>query len=339
MSKEIQIFPINENIDIYSFKIGKLFKLAVLGEGTFSKVLLVEKESKTADEDSNRFAIKINKKFALEGSERPDDLSFMEIRLINIMAEIHHPNLVHLIDIDFSNEDGETRILMNYLPTDLKRFFQENKDNQNVMNEKFFKNIAFQILSGVYYLHEKKFIHRDLKLENLLYDSKKNNVQICGFGLSRRIGNEINTKLTEVGTSPYMPPEVILGSLNYSTEFDIWSVGCILVEICTGDILFNSKNSLGLIKEMFKIFGSFNEVLLPDIENLPLFKLLKNIPASKGIGLTNYIKSKKKFNFENDSFFDLIEKMLDVNKYNRITAKDCLIHIYFSEFNCNGVIE
>ena len=51
------------------------------------------------------------------------------------------------------------------------------------MNEKFFKNISYQILSGINYLHQNMIIHRDLKLENILYDKEKNIVKITDFGL------------------------------------------------------------------------------------------------------------------------------------------------------------
>ena len=55
---------------------------------------------------------------------------------------------------------------------------------------------------------------------------------------------EVNNKYTNVGTPAYQPPELLLGLDHYSTSFDIWSVGCIFVAICTGKILFGEKNSL-----------------------------------------------------------------------------------------------
>ena len=222
---------------------------------------------------------------------------------------------------------------MDYLPTDLYKFFQEKKDDPKYMNEKFFKKISYQILQGVNHLHEKKIMHRDLKLENILFDAEKEICRIGDFGLSREYDFDTKVQYTDVGTFPYKPPELILGLTHYSCAFDIWSVGCILVEICTGCRLFGENNSLGVLKLMFKIFGTFNENILHGFKNFPASKLLEYLPQTEdGIGLVNYIMAKQKFNLSCD-FYDLIEKMLCIDPTRRINAKDCLNHSWFSNMN------
>ena len=208
----------------------------------------------------------------------------------------------------------------------------ENKDNKKVMNEEFFKKIAYQILQGINYLHQNRIMHRDLKLENILYDESKEICRIGDFGLSRQFDYDVTSQYTDVGTFPYKPPELILGLTHYSTAFDIWSIGCVFVEICTGRHLFGEDNSLGVLKLMYKIFGSFNETILPGFKNFPSSKLLDNLPQTKGIGLINYIKSNQKFELSND-FYDIIEKMLCINPMKRINAKECLTHPWFSNMN------
>lgn len=59
---------------------------------------------------------------------------------------------------------------------------------------------------------------------------------------------------------------------------------------------------------MYKIFGSFNDDILPGFKNFPNSKIIESLPVTKGIGLVNYIKENKKFDFANDDFFNLIEK-------------------------------
>ena len=248
------------------------------------------------------------------------------------MNKIRHPNVINLEEFNLCREEREVWILMDYVPTDLGKFYAKNKDNKDVMNENFFKNIAFQIINGANYLHQNMIMHRDLKLENILYDEEKKIARIGDFGLSRQFDYDKETQYTDVGTFPYKPPEVILGLTHYSTAFDIWSIGCILVEICTGSHLFGEDNDLGVIKLMYKIFGSFNETNLPGFNKFPLSKKLENLPESKGFGLVNYIKSNQKFDFENNHFYDLIEKMLCIDSNKRISAKDCLSHPWFSNF-------
>ena len=250
------------------------------------------------------------------------------------MKKIKHPNVINLVDYKFCHEDREVWILMDYLPTDLSKFYAENYANPRVMNEKFFKNIAHQILSGVNYLHQNRIIHRDLKLENILYDETKNIARIGDFGLSRQYDYDINCQYTNVGTYPYKPPELILGLSQYSTSFDIWSLGCIFVEIVINSHLFGEDNELGVIKLMMNIFGTFNEKLLPGYKDFPNSKrLLENIQECQGIGLVNYIKKNQKFEFENENFYDLIVQMLCVDPTKRYSAKKCLEHPWFSEYN------
>ena len=344
MSKEkILSFEVNSNKTYYNFRKGKYKKTKTLGEGSFGKVILVEKVDPNAPNDSKCFAIKISKRFKKVSKrnknpgiisveeEKPREINFIEIRELVIMRKINHPNVMNLKDFKLCREDREIWILMDYIPLDLGKFLSQNKANKEVMNEKFFKNISYQILSGINYLHQNMIIHRDLKLENILYDKEKNIVKITDFGLSRYFDFDISARYTDVGTFPYKPPELILGCTYYSTNFDIWSLGCILIEIVTGCHLFGESDALGVLKLMFKIFGSFNEKTLPGFKNFPSSKILENLPETSGIGLINYIKDKKLFDFENDDFYDLIEKMLFIDPTKRISAKECLCHPWLSK--------
>jgi serine/threonine protein kinase len=343
MSKQkIQYYEVNDNKPLYKFKRNSYKKIKTLGEGSFGKVILVKKDNQTNESDSNIFALKISKRFKRvskksgpdEKDEKPIELNFIEIRELIIMKKIKHPNVINLVDYKFCHEDREVWILMDYLPTDLSKFYAENYSNPRVMNEKFFKNIAHQILSGVNYLHQNRIIHRDLKLENILYDEEKNIARIGDFGLSRQYDYDINCQYTNVGTYPYKPPELILGLSQYSTSFDIWSLGCIFVEIVINSHLFGEDNELGVIKLMMNIFGTFNEKLLPGYKDFPNSKrLLENIQECQGIGLVNYIKKNQKFEFENENFYDLIVQMLCVDPTKRYSAKKCLEHPWFSEYN------
>jgi cyclin-dependent kinase 2 len=296
--------------------------------------------------NSNYFALKMCKKFRVSEKkqtdanekpnkeEKPKDLNFLELRELIIMKRIKHQNVINLIDYNIGHQDCQVWILMEYIPTDLFQFLSKNHANTKVMNEKFFKNIAYQILDGVNYLHQHMIIHRDLKLENILYDETNNKVKIGDFGLSRQIDYEVDHHYTIAGTCPYQSPELILGSTNYSTAIDIWSVGCIFVLFVTYTHLFGSDNALNVLKLMINIFGSFNETLLPGYNYFPnskIFKIFEKTKECKGIGLVNYIKSKKLFDFENDDFYDLIEKMLYVDPTKRINAEKCLSHPWFAK--------
>ena len=351
MSKEVfNISEIDNSISIYNFKSGNYEKIRTLGSGSFGKVLLVKKLTSKNLEDSMNFALKINRRIELNtGNENQsvneptkekdknvkkfNEITNIElVEMSNLKRLSHHQNIVNIIDINFSNE--ESWILMEYVPTDLRKFFWKNKNNKKYMNEKFFKNIAYQIICGVKFIHSELIVHRDLKPENIFYDDKNNIVKIGDFGLSVKLDFNPEREYSSAGTYPYMPPDVILGLKKYGNSFDIWSVGCVLFEICTASRLIDCKPDDAaevVLQLMYNIFGSFNDNILPGYKSFPRSYYLNNLKETKGIGLNNLIKEKKKFEFENDNFFDLIGKMLCINPTKRISAKDCLSHPWFDD--------
>ena len=212
------------------------------------------------------------------------------MREIIIMKMLKHLNVMNLIDLKTCSENKNIWMLMDYLPTNLSKCFAKNKNNSKIMNEKFFKSIAYQILDGVNYLHQNMIIHSDLRLENILYDETKNIVRIGDFAKSRQFDYDINFRYSDVGILQYKPPEVIFGLGYYSTAYDIWSLGCIFVEVITNCHLFGDDNALGVIQSIIKIFGSFDEKILTGYKNFPNSKILEKIQKCEGIGLVNYIK-------------------------------------------------
>ena len=119
--------------------------------------------------------------------------------------------------------------------------FSLNKENPKIMNEKFYKNISYQIISGINFLHSERIIHRDIKLENILYYEKRNLTKIRDFGHSRTFDYCLENKYTDVGTYPYKQPEILLGLRKYTMAFDIWWIGCRLVQICSISLLFGAE--------------------------------------------------------------------------------------------------
>lgn len=87
----------------------------------------------------------------------------------------------------------------------------------------------YQITLALNYLHISKLIHRDLKPSNILVNSDCS-AKICDFGLVRYLGTDIetgNTMTEGVATRWYRAPEILLGSNDYGTQADMWSLGCV----------------------------------------------------------------------------------------------------------------
>ncbi|OMJ11193.1 Cell division control protein 2-like protein [Smittium culicis] len=113
----------------------------------------------------------------------------------------------------------------------------------------------YQLLCGVEYTHRHKVLHRDLKPQNLLI-SKKGELKIADYGLSRASGIPVSSYSNKVVTLWYRAPDVLMGSSKYGEDIDMWSVGCIFGEMVTGRPLFPGVSIQDELLKIFKILGT-----------------------------------------------------------------------------------
>lgn len=198
------------------------------------------------------------------------------LREITLLKKLNHQHIIKLHDVMI--HDQYISLLLDYCDCDLKFYIYHN----NVV----FNNILsffHQICLGVNYLHENNIMHRDLKPENiLLYHN--NIIKICDFGLSIYTSSQINYSYNVV-TLYYRAPEVLL-KLKYGKSIDIWSLGCILVEMLTQQILYKGN----YVKEMLSLIDQINLHQL-SIENdiLQLILQLLTIKDNERITIQNVL--------------------------------------------------
>lgn len=109
----------------------------------------------------------------------------------------------------------------------------------------------YQLLRGLKYIHSANVLHRDLKPSNLLLNANCD-LKICDFGLARTT-SETDFMTEYVVTRWYRAPELLLNCSEYTAAIDVWSVGCILMEIIRREPLFPGKDyvqQLALITEV-----------------------------------------------------------------------------------------
>ncbi|KAK1236529.1 ATP binding [Marasmius sp. AFHP31] len=179
---------------------------------------------------------------------------------IELLQEMQHDNIVQYLYS--SLEDDCLNIFLEYVPggsvTALLR-------NYGAFEETLVKNFVRQILQGLSYLHERGIIHRDIKGANILVDNK-GGVKISDFGISKKVdmqaltGNRAHRPSLQ-GSVFWMAPEVVKQT-THTEKADIWSVGCLVVEMLTGE---HPWAQLSQMQAIFKIGSSAKPTIPSDI--------------------------------------------------------------------------
>lgn len=167
---------------------------------------------------------------------------------IDLLLSIDHPNIVKFINryVEPINQHSVSTYLIMEKVNSGELF--ERIINKSKLREDETKALFKQLLSGLFYLHQKNIIHRDIKPENILlditprqsgqqqqtgpwdeneYDIK---VKIADFGLAKFIG-ELQFTNTLCGTPAYVAPEILSNQINYTTKADLWLAG-VLLYVC-----------------------------------------------------------------------------------------------------------
>ena len=195
-------------------------------------------------------------------------------------------------------------------------------------------NVCFQMLLIIQAFHSYGLVHRDIKPSNFLISSE-NIVTLIDFGLSRKISHGFNnaqsSRYTDsVGTYFYRAPEIILGDSNYSTEIDIWSLGCTLYEMITRENLFSKCNTdADIANQIIQIFGLPNEKEMKNLSTLPNKDLFLNCKKRSTLTPDEFFEDKIPEEFK--PMKNLLLQMLQIDPKKRITADDALNNVVLSD--------
>lgn len=133
------------------------------------------------------------------------------------------------------------------------RYLQPTSDAENRLTEDESRYIIKQIVAGLAYLHSKRIVHRDIKLDNILITRRQNAnsgtiedyiVKIGDMGFAKEMRNDLNETL--VGTPLNMAPEMLVRNECYDAKVDIWSLGTILFQMLVGKRPFSGKSLMDL---------------------------------------------------------------------------------------------
>ena len=263
-------------------------KVRNLGSGSYGTVYLAKNNLK-----DNLVAIKVIEKIP---ANIIDD---MEIKNeINILKSLSHPNIVKIFEF-FDTA------LNYYIVTEYCKKGELFEYINNQYSEYQLAVLFYQVFSGLCYLHEKKILHRDLKLENLMISEIEKDInsgeeyfwiKIIDFGTAKIFERKKNEKEI-IGSSYYIAPEVL--KKNYNEKCDNWSVGVILYMTLTGVPPFDGETDEDIISR---------------------------------IKIGKYNKNNKRFLEKSQEVKDLVNSLLERDTEKRLSAKEALSHPWFKKY-------
>ena len=211
--------------------------LQQLGEGSFGKAFLCEKDS-----DGSLCVIK---QILIEGMNEKEKADVLNES--NILAKLDHPNIIKFYDVFESKKPKHMiNIVTEYADGgDLSEKIKERKNKNGNFTESEILDYFTQICLAIRHIHEKKIIHRDLKSGNIFL-MKNGFVKLGDFGIAKNFQRTIDKAKTMVGTPYYLSPEMI-ESKPYDSKSDIWSLGVLLYEMMTFKMPFNANSLASLI--------------------------------------------------------------------------------------------
>ena len=294
-----------------------------LGGGSFADVY------KAIDKNTGEYvAIKVLKE---KYSKWEDCLTLREVKSLQKLHENHLAyqqgvnNIIKIKQIIFIKESGTLNLIFEYMEKDLFELMKARSPKK--LNENQIRNITYQTLQGLAFMHKYGFFHRDMKPENLLVIG--DTFKIADFGLAREI-RSMPPYTEYVSTRYYRAPECILKSTNYNSPVDIWALGAIIAEMYLHpQPLFLGSNEKEVLFKICSVLGTpthsnWSEGLQQaKKENIRL----PNVQATNLAVIIPQASS---------DAIDLMYQMLHWNPKKRATAYNLLQHPFFTR--CGSIM-
>lgn len=228
----------------------KWMKGQLIGKGTFGRVYLGM--NITTGELIAVKQVEVNPKAAGSDKDKIKELVKSLDQEIDTMQHLDHPNIVQYLGCE--RKEYSISIFLEYISGGSvgSCIRKHGKFEESVVS-----SLTRQTLLGLSYLHREGILHRDLKADNILLDLD-GTCKISDFGISKKTDNIYGNDVTNSmqGSVFWMAPEVIRSQgQGYSAKVDIWSLGCVVLEMFAGKRPWSKEEAIGAIYKL----GSLNQ--------------------------------------------------------------------------------
>mmetsp|Transcript_50930 Transcript_50930/g.146317 ORF Transcript_50930/g.146317 Transcript_50930/m.146317 type:complete len:526 (-) Transcript_50930:438-2015(-) len=215
-------------------------QLKKIGEGSFGAAILVQHEKEKAGD--LKMICKMIDISRASKQEKED-----AVKESKVLSSLKHPYIVRYRES--FHEDGWLCIVMDYCEGgDLSEKIKKMRSSGRTFPEAQVVRWFTQAILALKYIHDMHILHRDLKSGNFFL-SKSGNLKMGDFGIAKVLECTAACAQTQIGTPYYLSPEICQGKA-YSWGSDIWSMGCILHEMCSRRVPFDAPDLKSLIKKI-----------------------------------------------------------------------------------------
>ena len=253
-------------------------KEKVLGTGSFGSVYLVRRR-----QDNKIYALKTVNLEKLNKKEQENSVN--EVR---ILASVNHPNVIGYKEAFWDDDKSSLNIVMEFADDgDLHSKIEKMKKEGGCFKESIIWSYAIQMIEGLKALHDMKIMHRDLKSANIFLVKDKHQCKIGDMNVSKVIKEKALT--TQTGTPYYASPEVWKDN-PYSYKSDLWSIGCVIYELCALRPPFQGKDLDELYENVCKGQPErINKMYSDDLWNMIL--MLLQVDVNKRVDCNQFLNN------------------------------------------------
>lgn len=251
-------------------------------------------------------------------------------RELEILRIADHPNVVKLeyffTHVSPSDNKMYQHLAMECLPETLQLEIHRYASNKLELPLKHIKLYSYQIARGMLYLHALGICHHDVKPSNILVDPNTGVLKICDFGSAKKL-EQSQPSISYICSRFYRAPELIVGCTQYTTQIDIWGLGCVMGEMLIGKAVFQGQEPLLQLREISKLLGPPDKRFIffsnPSYDG-PLFSkpLFTGNPSSR---------FEKHFGQAGPEGIDLLMKVLVYEPERRLSPRRILAHPFFED--------
>ena len=306
----------------YNFQIGdhiayRYETRATLGKGAFGEVVRCF-DHKTQEQVAVKVLIN-TPDVQVQGQQ--------EIAILKALNDADPYDTAHIVRIK------EHFVFRNHICIVLEMLGQSLYDYQKsmgfkAMDIKVVRTIAKQVLEGLSFVHSHGYVHCDMKPENiLLVPGSTTTVKLADFGSACKIGAK---HFDYIQSRFYRAPEVLLG-IDYGPPMDMWSLAIILVELLTGNPMFNGASENDQLWKYMEVFGVPQKSVIEQGRRKDKFFDEKGSPLPvRGLKKAVSNVTLQTITHSHDvRFLDFLKKCFEWDQVKRMTAAAALIHKWF----------